>query len=153
MRDAEMSSHPWPGDNMSWKRCFRYFNIERKVTKKALHGKKRENLRRRTSWQSDDWHFLTRKTIDRSRKSTTFALTKTSRGGAVVARWAHNPKVAGSSPAPATLSVEDLSSTLFLYPCSKCEQSIKFINYGFKLLTISKMAVSLHQFFMVLDLR
>lgn len=23
-------------------------------------------------------------------------------GGAVVARWAHNPKVAGSSPAPAT---------------------------------------------------
>jgi hypothetical protein len=24
------------------------------------------------------------------------------RGGAVVARWAHNPKVAGSSPAPAT---------------------------------------------------
>ena len=28
---------------------------------------------------------------------------KTSRGGAVVARWAHNPKVAGSSPAPATI--------------------------------------------------
>ena len=26
----------------------------------------------------------------------------TSRGGAVVARWAHNPKVVGSSPAPAT---------------------------------------------------
>ena len=25
------------------------------------------------------------------------------RGGAVVARWAHNPKVVGSSPAPATL--------------------------------------------------
>ena len=25
-----------------------------------------------------------------------------SRSGAVVARWAHNPKVAGSSPAPAT---------------------------------------------------
>ena len=24
------------------------------------------------------------------------------RDGAVVARWAHNPKVAGSSPAPAT---------------------------------------------------
>ena len=32
-----------------------------------------------------------------------FAIT-TSRGGAVVARWAHNPKVAGSSPAPATKS-------------------------------------------------
>ena len=29
---------------------------------------------------------------------------ETSRGGAVVARWAHNPKVAGSSPAPATKS-------------------------------------------------
>ena len=29
---------------------------------------------------------------------STFAL----RGGAVVARWAHNPKVAGSSPVPAT---------------------------------------------------
>ena len=27
---------------------------------------------------------------------------KTSRGGAVVARWAHNPKVVGSNPAPAT---------------------------------------------------
>ena len=26
----------------------------------------------------------------------------TPRGGAVVARWAHNPKVVGSSPAPAT---------------------------------------------------
>ncbi len=24
------------------------------------------------------------------------------RGGAVVARWAHNPKVVGSNPAPAT---------------------------------------------------
>ena len=28
--------------------------------------------------------------------------TLTSRGGAAAARWAHNPKVAGSSPAPAT---------------------------------------------------
>ncbi len=28
--------------------------------------------------------------------------TKRLRGGAVVARWAHNPKVAGSNPAPAT---------------------------------------------------
>ena len=36
-------------------------------------------------------------------KVPTFAPRKTtSRGGAVVARWAHNPKVAGSSPAPAT---------------------------------------------------
>ena len=30
-----------------------------------------------------------------------FVLTR-SRDGAVVARWAHNPKVVGSSPAPAT---------------------------------------------------
>ena len=28
--------------------------------------------------------------------------SQTPRGGAVVARWAHNPKVVGSSPAPAT---------------------------------------------------
>ena len=27
---------------------------------------------------------------------------KTVRGGAVVARWAHNPKVIGSNPVPAT---------------------------------------------------
>ena len=36
-------------------------------------------------------------------KVTTFAhVNETSRDGAEVARWAHNPKVAGSSPAPAT---------------------------------------------------
>ena len=34
------------------------------------------------------------------RKRDTFLLKL--RGGAVVARWAHNPKVVGSSPAPAT---------------------------------------------------
>ena len=33
-------------------------------------------------------------------KVTTFAHVKTMRDGAVVAHWAHNPKVAGSSPAP-----------------------------------------------------
>ncbi len=33
---------------------------------------------------------------------TTFALDKTLRGGAEVARWAHNPKVASSNLAPAT---------------------------------------------------
>ncbi len=31
--------------------------------------------------------------------------TLISRDGAVVARWAHNPKVAGSSPAPATIII------------------------------------------------
>ena len=34
-------------------------------------------------------------------KNTIFAVLK-SWGGAVVARWAHNPKVVGSSPTPAT---------------------------------------------------
>ena len=28
------------------------------------------------------------------------------RGGAAAARWAHNPKVAGSNPAPATIQIE-----------------------------------------------
>ena len=32
----------------------------------------------------------------------TIRLLISARGGAVAARWAHNPKVAGSSPAPAT---------------------------------------------------
>ena len=33
---------------------------------------------------------------------TTFAFTNKTRGGAVVARRAHNPKAVGSSPTPAT---------------------------------------------------
>ena len=37
----------------------------------------------------------------------------TPRGGAVVARWAHNPKVAGSSPAPATNGKPSFSGRLF----------------------------------------
>ncbi len=38
------------------------------------------------------------------KKSYTFAseLRKAPRGGAVVARWAHNPKAGGSIPSPAT---------------------------------------------------
>ncbi len=39
-------------------------------------------------------------------KSTNFVLDLRPRDGAVVARWAHNPKVAGSSPAPATKESE-----------------------------------------------
>lgn len=36
-------------------------------------------------------------------KVTTFAhVNETSRDGAEVARWAHNPKVRGSNPLPAT---------------------------------------------------
>lgn len=41
---------------------------------------------------------------------------KTSRGGAAVARWAHNPKVVGSIPAPATdyvRGVEIFPTSLF----------------------------------------
>ena len=36
-----------------------------------------------------------------------------SRDGAVVARWAHNPKVAGSSPAPATKKPSNLKAFYF----------------------------------------
>ena len=39
--------------------------------------------------------------IDRWKKMCTFAV-EIPRGGAVVARWAHNPKVVSSSLAPAT---------------------------------------------------
>ena len=39
--------------------------------------------------------------------------SQTSRGGAVVARWAHNPKVVGSSPPPAT--TQGLKNTVLLY--------------------------------------
>ena len=43
------------------------------------------------------------KNLDISKITPTFALEiNTSRDGAVVARWAHNPKVGGSSPPPAT---------------------------------------------------
>ena len=35
------------------------------------------------------------------------------RGGAVVARWAHNPKVVGSNPASATKPKESLKSGSF----------------------------------------
>ena len=40
------------------------------------------------------------------------------RGGAVAARWAHNPKVAGSSPVPATRedSSSDLMGSFLLIP-------------------------------------
>ena len=40
--------------------------------------------------------------------------SQTPRGGAVVARWAHNPKVVGSSPAPAT-KTRVAKATLFSY--------------------------------------
>ena len=43
----------------------------------------------------------------------TFALT-ISRGGAVVARWAHNPKVVSSSLAPATKKERQVVDALFL---------------------------------------
>ncbi len=36
-------------------------------------------------------------------------------GGAVVARWAHNPKVAGSSPVPATKKRKTPLSAGFFY--------------------------------------
>ena len=50
-----------------------------------------------------------------------------SRGRAVVARWAHNPKVAGSSPALATKTIKRLyynSITVFL--------CLLYINYNYE---------------------
>ena len=35
-------------------------------------------------------------------QKTLYLCIRKSRGGAVVARWAHNPEVVGSNPAPAT---------------------------------------------------
>ena len=46
--------------------------------------------------------------------NTNFAPTNILRGGAVVARWAHNPKVGGSNPPSAT--IEDPSSELMGSP-------------------------------------
>ena len=42
----------------------------------------------------------------------------TSRSGAVVARWAHNPKVVSSSLASATKKAFENNRKLFLYPCT-----------------------------------
>ena len=47
-------------------------------------------------------------------KSSYLCTQKTSRDGAVVARWAHNPKVAGSSPAPATKIKVVITATFFI---------------------------------------
>ena len=43
-------------------------------------------------------------------KKSVFLRPETLRGRAVVARRAHNPEVAGSSPAPATKSKRDCNS-------------------------------------------
>ena len=44
------------------------------------------------------------------------------RGGAVVARWAHNPKVVGSNPAPATNKpLYIVQGLLFFY--KNCKQT------------------------------
>ena len=45
------------------------------------------------------------------------SLYKTARGGAVAARWAHNPKVVGSNPAPATIFYRR-------YRCSRAVSSV-----------------------------
>ena len=50
------------------------------------------------------------------KKSFTFAtvLKTAPRGGAVVARWAHNPKAGGSIPSPATFK-ENIRSPFFIF--------------------------------------
>ena len=57
-------------------------------------------------------------------KSVYLCNHKTSRDGAVVARWAHNPKVAGSSPAPATKFKVVFRDNLFLLKTSINRQII-----------------------------
>ena len=54
-------------------------------------------------------------------KCFTFAIVlKTApRGGAVVARWAHNPKAGGSIPSPATKRTTNGCSLFFVYPAGK----------------------------------
>ena len=55
------------------------------------------------------------KNLDAHGKSITFAsvLKTASRGGAVVARWAHNPKAGGSIPSPATIEERFFLSSFF----------------------------------------
>ena len=68
--------------------------------------------------------------MERKKKGITFALVlKTaSRGGAVVARWAHNPKAGGSIPSPATKSNRQIVGC-FLF-CVKLNQNIlQALNY------------------------
>ena len=58
-------------------------------------------------------NFFIVKTIDNSEKCCTFAHEITTRDGAVVARWAHNPKVVSSSLAPATSQEVAINCNLF----------------------------------------
>ena len=47
-------------------------------------------------------------------KKSLYLCIRKSRGGAVVARWAHNPEVVGSNPAPATKIFQHfIAETLF----------------------------------------
>jgi hypothetical protein len=52
-----------------------------------------ESTARATAWEARP---------PRARPGPQPSLARTARGGAAAARWAHNPKVAGSNPAPAT---------------------------------------------------
>ena len=55
-------------------------------------------------------------------KSPYLCTRKTSRDGAVVARWAHNPKVGGSSPPPATNEDEsEIPVRFFSYKKRDCQ--------------------------------
>ena len=54
--------------------------------------------------------------LEMDEKVTTFAhVNETSRDGAEVARWAHNPKVVGSNPAPATKRGSPFGGSLIFY--------------------------------------
>ena len=75
--------------------------------------------------------FFYTKNFGSLRKVCIFANSNdTVRGGAVVARWAHNPKVGGSIPSPATKikSKQDVSPAFFIYlTFDFCKTSLQWI--------------------------
>ena len=66
-------------------------------------------------------HIRLRRTQVRGAEIRSSKKDNISRGGAVVARWAHNPKVAGSSPVPATKEIK---------ASQKCEAFLFEVGYN-----------------------
>ena len=66
-------------------------------------------------WERNAWKKMP-ENLEVDEKVTTFAhVNETSRDGAEVARWAHNPKVVGSNPAPATKRGSPFGGSLIFY--------------------------------------
>ena len=85
-------------------------------------------------------------------KVSTFAVSKQEivRGGAVVARWAHNPKVGGSIPSPATEMDKSVGLSFFIALNPPVTNNLKIFLYILKqlstifLLLYQKIIVLLH---------